>query len=82
MEMLAAMFCGAVGGAALRRGALALPVATVLGIIAGAAAWYLLGLVGPGLKAGPLASMHAAAGAAAGAGLAALAGAVRRRAGG
>lgn len=78
MELLVAMMAGA-AGAAMIRGSLALALATGLGIFAGAAAFYLLALVGPGLKAGPLVLIHIAAGGALGAGLAFVTGMMRRR---
>ncbi len=78
MELLVAMLSGAVGGAVLR-GPLALVLATGLGIVGGAVAFYLLALVGPGLKAGPIVLVHVVAGAALGAGLALAAGMMRRR---
>ncbi len=77
MELLVAMISGAAGGAMLR-GPLALILATGLGIVGGAAAFYLLALVGPGLKAGPTVLVHGVAGAALGAGLAFAAGMLRR----
>ncbi len=80
MELLVAMFCGAAGGAILR-GTWGLIVATGLGIVAGAAAFYLLALAGPSLKAGPLVPVHAVAGAAMGAAIVTVAGLARRRLG-
>ncbi len=82
MEMLAAMMSGAAGGAVLRGRSLGLAAATLLGILGGAAAWYLLAQFGPGLKAGPLVPAHMIAGAALGAALVFGAGALRRRGGG
>ncbi len=81
MEMLAAMLCGALASAALGARPLGLVLATGLGIVAGAAAFYLLALAGPSLKAGPLVPVHAAAGAALGAAIVTVAGVARRRLG-
>jgi uncharacterized membrane protein YeaQ/YmgE (transglycosylase-associated protein family) len=82
MEMLAAMLAGAFGGAVVRGRSVPLVVATVLGICGGGAGWYLLGLLGPGLRAGPLVLLHMAAGATLGAAPVFAAGLVWRRAGG
>ncbi|MCQ0093950.1 hypothetical protein [Roseovarius sp. M141] len=81
MELLAAMFCGAVGSVALGARPLGRVLATGLGIVAGGSAWYLLTLIGPGLKAGPLVLVHAVAGGAMGAALVAVGGLARRRLG-
>ena len=66
MELLIAMFCGAVG-AVLVRGVMrgAAPgtwIATLLGIIGGAGAWQVLARIGPGEEAGPLVMWHLAGG--------------------
>jgi len=82
MEMLAAMMMGAVGAVAARgflRRIRGVWPATVLGIFGGWGVWWLLQVAGPGDKAGPLLLWHAVAGAAGGAGVAALAGAVLGR---
>ncbi|WP_113912030.1 hypothetical protein [Roseovarius dicentrarchi] len=81
MELLVAMMAGATGGAGLRGPSRLIP-ATALGIGGGAAAWYLLALIGPGLNAGPLIVIHMIAGALLGAGLSYGAGVLHRRAGG
>ncbi|MFX0546911.1 hypothetical protein ACEWPL_015325 [Roseovarius sp. S1116L3] len=77
MEMLAAMMSGAVGGVmargALRRARRGLWLATLLGILGGGAAWWVLAQIGPGEKAGPLVLWHVVAGGASGAALSALA---------
>ena len=80
MELLVAMMSGAAGGAILR-GPVRLGLATGLGITAGALAWYLLALVGPGLNAGPVVLVHTVAGAIFGAAALAGAGLARRRLG-
>lgn len=85
MEMLIAMFCGAVGAVVLRWvWRVATPgiwIATVLGILGGAGAWQVLALIGPGEKAGPLAIWHMAAGMIGGAALLALTAVLRKRLG-
>lgn len=76
MELLIAMFSGAVGAvlclAVLRRRMGGVWVPTFLGIFAGYGAWQLLALIGPGAKAGPLVLWHLAMGAIAGGVLALL----------
>ncbi|MFD0860248.1 hypothetical protein [Roseovarius aquimarinus] len=84
MEMLAAMMSGAVGGVLARRivhRKRGLWVATLLGILGGGAAWWVLGAIGPAPKAGPLMTWHMGAGALAGAALASLGLMLARRAG-
>ncbi len=84
MEMLAAMMAGAVGGVVggavggmKARGAAGHAEgrwpATLLGIIGGGAAWWILGAIGPDEKAGPLLMWHLVGGALLGGALAALA---------
>lgn len=80
MELLIAMMSGAIGSAVLR-GRVHLVLATGLGIAAGAVAWYLLALIGPGAQAGPVIIVHAIAGAALGGGVLAGTGLARRRLG-
>ncbi len=83
MELLIAMFCGAVGAVAVRMMMrVATPgvwIATVLGIIGGAGAWQVLALIGPGVKAGPLAMWHLVGGLIGGGVLMALAAILRAR---
>jgi hypothetical protein len=84
MEMLAAMMSGAVGAVLacgiLRRRVAGRWVATILGILGGTGAWWVLAMIGPGEKAGPLLLWHVAAGAVGGAALVALATLLWRRA--
>lgn len=83
MELLIAMFSGAVGAVSaprfLRRAKGGLWPTTFLGILGGAAAWQVLALVGPGVKAGPLVAWHIGAGMLSGAALALLVRTLRAR---
>ena len=83
MELLIAMFCGAVGAVVvrwfLRVAAPGVWIATVLGILGGAGAWQVLALIGPGVKAGPLAMWHLVGGMIGGGALMALAAMLRAR---
>ncbi|WP_324753483.1 hypothetical protein [Roseovarius sp. Pro17] len=67
MELLVAMFSGAVGAVcarrAMRRRAPGIWITTLLGILGGAGAWWVLAMIGPGEQAGPLLLWHLAAGA-------------------
>lgn len=83
MELLIAMFSGAVGAVVvrwvLRVTSPGVWIATVLGILGGAGAWQVLALIGPGEKAGPLAMWHLAVGMIGGGALLALAAMLRTR---
>lgn len=77
MELLIAMFFGAVGAVSslsvLRRRKGGVWVPTFLGMFGGYGAWQVLALIGPGEKAGPLVLWHLGMGAVFGGVLALLA---------